>query len=148
MSQAGLDYIGVSTPFYCNDGKGKFLLHKRSKMCRDEVGAWDVGSGQLEFGWTPEENVLREVLEEYGCRGTIQEALPVHPVVREWQGRKTHWVAIPFFVKVNPKEVKNSEPDRIEELGWFQLAELPQPLHTGFSYTLNKYPEYFDKYRG
>ncbi|HEY4495194.1 MAG TPA: hypothetical protein VI998_04000 [Patescibacteria group bacterium] len=27
----GIDYIGISTPFYCNDGQGCFLLHKRSK---------------------------------------------------------------------------------------------------------------------
>ena len=50
----GIDYIGVSTPFYCHDGQGNFLFHKRSQKCRDEQGRWDTGSGKLEFGLTVE----------------------------------------------------------------------------------------------
>ena len=60
IMKPGVDYIGITTPFYCNDGNGLFLLHKRSKNCRDEHGRWDPGSGQLNFGCTPEKNVLRE----------------------------------------------------------------------------------------
>lgn len=142
----GIDYIGISTPFYCNDGNGLFLFHKRSKNCRDEHGRWDPGSGQLDFGCTPEENVLREVGEEYGCKGKIQEQLPAHSIFREWEGKKTHWLAIPFFVKVNPKAAKNNEPKKIDEIGWFRLNKLPKPLHTGFSFTFTNYQKYFKKY--
>lgn len=143
----GVDYIGISTPFYCHDGKGNFLLHKRSKNCRDEQGNWDPGSGKLDFGTTLEENVLREVFEEYGCTGEIQERLPSHDIFRENNGVKTHWVAVPFFVKVDPSQVKNNEPEKIDEIGWFTLDNLPTPLHTGFAFTLNTYKEYFDKYK-
>ncbi len=145
--QTGVDYIGITTPFYCNDGQGNFLLHKRSVRTRDEHGCWDPGSGKLEFGLTPEENVLKEVFEEYGCRGEIQSALPVHSIFREWNGKKTHWLAIPFFVKINPEEVKNNEPEKIDEIGWFKLDNLPKPLHTGFKYSYTTYKEYFDKYK-
>ena len=72
----GIDFIGISTPFYCNDGKGNFLFHRRSKNCRDEHGKWDPGSGKLDFGVCIEVNVLREIAEEYGCKGEIQERLP------------------------------------------------------------------------
>lgn len=143
----GIDYIGIATSFYCNDGKGNFLFHKRSDKCRDEQGRWDTGSGQLDFGLTPEENVLKEVFEEYGCKGEIQEQLPAHSILREQNGEKTHWLAIPFFVKVNPLEIKNNEPDKIDEIGWFTLNSLPEPLHTGFNFTFNKYREYFLKYK-
>ena len=145
--QIGVDYIGISTPFYCNDGNGNFLFHKRTNKTRDEHGRWDSGSGKLEFGLTPEENVLKEVWEEYGCRGEIHGSIPVHPILREWQGKKTHWMLIPFFVKVNPAEVKNNEPEKIEELSWFRLDNLPQPLHSGFEYTFKNFREYFDKYK-
>lgn len=141
-----MDYIGISTPFYCNDGKGNFLLHKRSKNCRDEQGRWDPGSGQLEHGATVEENVLREVMEEYGCRGEIQERLPAHDIFRELDGKKTHWLAVPFFVKVNRADVRISEPDKMDEIGWFRIDNLPSPLHTGFSFTLERYKDYFHKY--
>ncbi len=143
----GIDYIGITTPFYCHNGNGLFLLHKRSENCRDEHGRWDSGSGKLEFGMTPEENVLKEVMEEYGCKGEIEEHLPAHSLFRQHEGKKTHWISIPFVIKVNPKEVKNNEPEKIVEIGWFSLDNLPQPLHTGFNFTLNAYKEHFDKYR-
>ena len=100
----------------------------------------------IRFRCTPEENVLREVTEEYGCKGEIQEQLPLHSIFREWDGKKTHWLAIPFFVKVNPKEVKNNEPEKIDEIGWFSLDSLPKPLHTGFNFTFTNYRKYFEKY--
>lgn len=142
----GVDYVGITTPFYCHDGKGNLLMNKRSKECRDEHGKWDTGSGKLEFGSSLEENVLQEVLEEYGCQGEIQGSLPTHDIWREHEGVKTHWIAVPFFIKVDPKEVKNGEPHKFEEIKWFDLDHLPEPLHTGFAYTLDKYREYFEKY--
>lgn len=144
--KSGIHYIGISTPFYCNDGKGNFLFHKRSKKCRDEQGKWDTGSGQLEFGLTPEENVLKEVREEYGCNGIIQNCLPAHSIFRIHNDQKTHWVAIPFFILVNPKDVRINDPDKIEKIKWYMLHDLPKPLHTGFAYTFKHYKEYFKKY--
>ena len=120
--------------------------NKRSKECRDEHGRWDTGSGKLEFGLSLEENVLKEVLEEYGCKGTIQGCLPAHDIFREQDGIKTHWVAVSFFIKVNPREVKNMEPHKIEELSWFKIDNLPQPLHTGFAQSFKTYKKYFEKY--
>ncbi|OIP57987.1 MAG: RNA pyrophosphohydrolase [Candidatus Levybacteria bacterium CG_4_10_14_0_2_um_filter_36_16] len=143
----GIDYVGVTISFYCNDGKGKFLFHKRSKNCRDEVGRWDCGGGQLEFGEDPIDGVLREVREEYGCKGIIQEQLPAHSIIRFQNKIKTHWLAIPFFIKVNPKDVKNNEPNKIDEIKWFRLNNLPTPLHTGFKYSNKRYSDYFKKYR-
>jgi len=144
--KAGIDYVGVTISFYCNDGKGNFLLHQRSKNCRDEHGAWDPGGGQLEFGETLEEGVLREVKEEYGAKGVIQEQLPAHSVLRTHAGKKTHWVAIPFFILVKKDEAKNNIPDRIDAMGWFTLDNLPQPLHTGFAYSFKRFQKYFKNY--
>lgn len=143
----GIDYIGITTPFYCNDGEGRFLFHKRSKNCRDEQGSWDPGSGQLEFGLTPEENVLKEITEEYGCSAEVQGSIPAHSIFRKLDKKETHWLAIPFFVKVNPMEVKINEIEKIDELGWFFLEKLPQPLHTGFNFTFTHYYNYFKKYK-
>lgn len=138
--------IGVTTPFYCNDGKGNFLFHKRSSQCRDEQGVWDAGGGKLEFGLTVEENVLKEVMEEYGCKGTIQKQLPAHSVLRKHNGKKTHWVAVPFFILIDPKQVKINDTEKIDELKWCRLDNLPHPLHVGFQYTFNKYQSYFQSY--
>lgn len=142
----GIDYVGVTTPFYCNDGNGYFLFQKRSKNCRDEQGRWDTGSGELEFDVTLEQNVLKEVFEEYGCTGEIQERLPAHDIFRKNGGMITHWIAVPFFIKVDPKEVKNNEPYKIDGIKWFKVNEFPEPLHTGFQLSFNKFRNYFMRY--
>ncbi len=142
----GIDYVGITTSFYCNDGKGNFLLHKRSKNCRDEQGNWDPGGGKLDHGIGIEETVLKEVQEEYGVKGKIQEQLPAHDIFRVQNRIKTHWVCIPFFILVNRNDVKNNEPHKIDQIDWFKLDNLPTPLHTGFAHTFEKYKSYFKKY--
>ena len=93
-----------------------------------------------------EVSVLREVAEEYGCQGKILEQLPAHSIHRQHDGKATHWVAIPFVIKVNSNEVRNNEPDKIDELGWFRPAEFPEPLHVGFQQTMSRYKYILEKY--
>jgi len=135
--KAGVDYVGVSTSFYCHDGKGNILFHKRSKNCRDEIGVWDCGGGQLEYGLSLEENVLKEVKEEYGCEGKIEKQLPAITLFRKnKEGQKTHWIVIPFIILVDKREVKNNDPEKIETVEWHTINDLPHPLHPGFVKTV------------
>lgn len=126
----GIDYIGVNCVFWCHDGNGKLLMHKRSKNCRDEQETWDCGAGSMEFGETFEDTIRREVLEEYGAQAKEIEYISSTNVLRENNGQKTHWVKNLHWVLVDPKEVKNNEPNKIEEIGWFTLSNLPKPLHS------------------
>ena len=144
--KAGLDYIGISTSFICHDGEGWFLLGKRSKNCRDEHGTWEFGGGKLEFGATLEENVLRELKEEYGCNGVIDQSLPATTLFRAVGDEKTHWITFPFFVRVSREEARLNEPESMDEIGWFRLHELPQPLHSGVRTILTTHENYFKKY--
>lgn len=147
MSKPGIDYIGIATPFYCNDGKGNFLFHKRSSNARDEKGRWDFGAGQLEFGEEVEKGVLREIYEEYGVKGKIQEQVPPHSILRVHEGRQTHWIAMPFFVEIDIRKAKIMEPHKVSEIGVFTLDNLPKPFHSGAAYSMKKYKKIFDKYR-
>jgi 8-oxo-dGTP pyrophosphatase MutT (NUDIX family) len=63
--QKGIDHIGITTVFACHDGEGNYLFSKRSTNCRDEHGTWDPGGGGLDFGDMLEDNVRKEVMEEY-----------------------------------------------------------------------------------
>lgn len=143
----GIDYTGITTPFYCNDGEGNFLLHKRGENARDEKGRWDFGGAMLEFGEGLEECVLREVGEEWGVKGKIQEQLPAHLIIRKQNGRNTYWLAVPYFIKVDVTKARIMEPHKFSEMGIFTLDNLPQPLHTGVEYTMERFPEYFNKYK-
>jgi ADP-ribose pyrophosphatase YjhB (NUDIX family) len=142
----GKDYIGVSVAFFCHDGKGNFLFHQRSQKCRDEQGTWDCGGGKIEFGETLEEGLMRELREEYGCSGTIEEALPVNSYIRTDGEDKRHWVIIPYIMKVNPEEARLNEPESMDAIGWYRLDALPEPLHSGMKMDMEMYREFLKRY--
>lgn len=129
----GIDFIGVTVVFYCHDGKGKLLLSKRSNKCRDEQGRWDVGGGSMEHGETFEEAVYREIKEEYCSDVKNLQFATVKNVIREVNGLTTHWVALLFVTQLDPAQVANGDPEKIDELGWFDLDNLPSPLHSKLS---------------
>ncbi len=126
----GVDYIGVTVVFYCHDGKGNLLLHKRSHNCRDEQGRWDAGGGSMKVLETFEEAVRREIKEEYGCEVEELKFAGVNNVLRNNRKEKTHWIAILFAAQVNPKHVKIGDTEKIVEIGWFKADKLPTPLHS------------------
>lgn len=144
--QAGFDYPGICVTFYCHDGRGKWLFHKRSAKVRDEQGAWDNGGGGLEFGETVRDGMLRELREEYGCRGVVEVELPPVTIIREHEGRKTHWVAHGAIMRVDPSEVILGDPESMDELGWFPLHALPSPLHQGSEIQIRQHKQFFDRY--
>lgn len=126
----GVDFIGVTCVFFCHDGKGNLLMHKRSKNCKDEQGNWDVGGGALEMGEEWEDCVRREVKEEY-CTDILDlHFAAVTNVLRENNGVKTHWIALTFAVLVDPKQVKIGEPEKMDDIGWFSKNNWPSPLHS------------------
>ena len=128
----GFDYIGVTCCFYCYDSKGKFLLNKRSEKCRDEVGRWDCGGGAIKFGESWTDAARREIKEEYRAKILEIKQVGVNNVIRNHNGRKTHWIAIVFAVKVDPKTVIIGDKDKIAAIGWFKPEKWPKPFHSMF----------------
>lgn len=131
--QRGVDYIGITVVFFCHDGKGKYLLHKRSKKCRDEIGNWDPGGGAMEHGESFENAVKREIKEEYCVIPKKLEHMGVWNVVRKNNNIKTHWIAVVFKAEVNSKKVAIGDPEKMDEIGWFEEEKWPNPLHSKFN---------------
>ena len=137
----GEDFTGVSIIYFCHDGQGNFLFNKRSKNCRDEIGNWDCGGGGLEFGDKVKDTLEKEIKEEY-CADILEyEFLGYRDVHRETSGKKTHWIALDFKVKIDKDKAKNGEPHKFDEIGWFKLDNLPSPLHSQMANCLNIYKE-------
>ena len=135
----GEDYTGVAVVYFCHDGKGNFLLNKRGVNCRDEHGTWDPGGGGIEFGDTVENSLRKEIKEEY-CTDVIKyEFLGFRDLLRENNGKKTHWIALDFKVFVDRNKVGNGEPHKFDSVEWFTLDKLPSPLHSQFPTFLNLY---------
>jgi len=144
---AGVDYTAMAVAFCCHDGKGNFLLHKRSQNCRDERGAWDCGAGQLEFGESIEEGLRREIREEYGCEAEIGEQIGVYTRSRvNHEKQPTHWLSVAYFAQVDPDQVVLNEPKSMDEIGWFRFGEFPEPLHTSWQKVIKEIPERFLAY--
>lgn len=143
----GIDYIGIAVTFACQDGKGNFLMHKRSKNARDEKERWDFGGGKLEHGEEILDGLRREGLEEFGCKMQICEALPPRSVFREINGAKSHWLLFSFITQANPADACLNEPESMDQIGWFKLDNLPQPLHSGILPLIEYHKAYFDKYK-
>lgn len=138
----GVDYPGVSVTFFCHDGTGRFVMHRRSPHARDEQHRWDFGGGRLEIHDTIENTVRKEIKEEYCADALDLEFLGFRDVHREHNGQKTHWIALDYKVRIDPAQVKIGEPDKFTDLRWFTLATLP-PEHELHS----QLPTYFAKYR-
>lgn len=137
----GVDYIGITVSFLCHDGEGHVLLNKRSVNCRDEHGRWDGGGGKLEFGDKVDDTLRREIKEEYNADVLEAKFLGYRDVLRQQNGLPTHWLSLDFLVRVDREQVKNNEPHKFDELEWFALDQIPEPMHTQFPHFLEKYRE-------
>ncbi|KKQ08043.1 MAG: NUDIX hydrolase [Parcubacteria group bacterium GW2011_GWB1_36_5] len=139
--QKGIDYIGNSVVYFCHDGKGNVLLAKRSENARDEKGKWDIGGGGVEFGDTAINTLKKEISEEYCTDVLGYEFLGYRDVHREHEGKKTHWIVLDFKVLVDKKKVKIGEMHKFDDLGWFTLKNLPNPIHSQLPTFLEKYKD-------
>lgn len=137
----GVDHTGVCVVYFCHDGKGRFVMAKRSTNTRDEHGCWDIGGGGVEFGQTIEDAIRSEIKQEYCSDVQDYEFLGYRDVHREHEGKKTHWIALDFKVLIDPSMVKIGEPHKFEDIGWFTLETIPSKTHSQFPKFLELYQE-------
>jgi 8-oxo-dGTP pyrophosphatase MutT (NUDIX family) len=140
--QKGVDFVGVSVIYFCHDGKGKFIMGKRSNQARDEQGHWDIGGGGVEAHDTVEQTLKKEIMEEYCSQVLSFEFLGFRDVHRINQGQRTHWIALDFKVLVDPAMVKNGEPHKLDAVKWFTFKSMP-PMEESHS----QWPEFLRLYK-
>lgn len=141
----GVDYIAVSASYVCHEGKGNYLMNKRSVNCRDEHGTWDFGGGSIEVGETVEHSLKKELKEEYGVEPIEYSFLGYLDIFRNQNGVNTHWVSLEFLVLVDREKVINGEPHKFEEIKWFRLDNLPTPLHPAMPLVFEKFKDKLPK---
>ena len=101
---------------------GKALLAKRKGSFA--AGYWGSFGGHVEFGETPIEATKREAMEELGVEiGNVQFA-----VCADMQKFGKQYIDISFTAEIISGEPRICEPDKVEELGWFDLNNLPEPI--------------------
>ena len=132
--------------FLCHDGTGRVLLHRRGPQARDHRGDWDGGAGGVEFGESLLEAVVREVREEYGLEAIVDEQLLSYTISRENDNHKTHWIGTPFLIRVDGAAQIKKEEGYVDEIGWFAIDTLPEPLHPGLRMVLENFKEALKKH--
>jgi len=103
---------------------GKVLLQKR--IGAHGEGTWCFPGGHLEFGESPEQTALREVKEEVNV--DIAKPRVVGLTNDIMRADKKHYVTIFVEAEYAGGEARIGEPDKLKEIGWFALDNLPKPL--------------------
>ncbi|MDH4330292.1 MAG: NUDIX domain-containing protein [Candidatus Moranbacteria bacterium] len=93
----------------------------------------------MEFGEKVEDNLRKEIKEEYATDVLEFEFLGYRDVHRTHDGKKTHWIALDFKVLVDALKVSNGEPHKFSEVEWFTLQSLPEKMHS-------EMPRFFEIY--
>ncbi len=127
----GIDYVGISVGVHCMNDKGQILLVRRSSKARDEHGAWDKIGGGTRHNEKLEDAAKREVLEETGCEPNVLTFLGFEEVFREHEGKKTHWICMLYKCVLDAAKVNVNIPEA-DAFGWYDLEDLPHPLHSQF----------------
>jgi 8-oxo-dGTP diphosphatase len=104
--------------------RGHILLIRRRGVHGD--GTWSTPGGHLDFGESPEQCAIREVLEETGVvidrpvfRGITNDCF-----VEESRHYVTLWIQAEHV----SGEARIGAPEEMSEAGWFRLDTLPKPL--------------------
>ena len=122
----GEDFIGVGGGVLIFNKKGEVLLKKRGSESRNEIGKWEKPGGAIRYGETSVTAMKREIKEEVDINIDIWGLLPHtdHIIKKE----KQHWLALNYLADLKFGVVKNMEPRKAEEIGWFNLKKLPKNI--------------------
>jgi len=104
---------------------GKTLLAKRSSKKSLGQSQWGSAGGHVELGETPAQAAIRETQEELGI--VVDNLKFLTCLDEQWKdGRQ--YVDIIFSADIVSGIPRSMEPDKIEEVGWFDLDDLPEPM--------------------
>lgn len=120
---------------------GMTLLAKRKG--KFATGMWGSMGGHVEFGESPTEAAIREAKEELGIEVGNLEFVQCMSMMHDGK----HYLDVSFKADIISGEPTIMEPDKIAEIGWFPLTNLPSPMFPPVSTVLdaitsgNKYLE-------
>jgi len=104
--------------------ENKVLLGKR--LNSHGKGTWSFLGGHLEFNETPEDCARREAMEEANIRiKNVKFATITNDI---FSPERKHYITIFMKSEYDSGGVKIKEPDKFQEIGWFEWNNLPKPL--------------------
>lgn len=110
----------------CRDDDARILLTRLAAIEVD-AGAWTLPGGGVEFGEHPDVAVLRELEEETGLRGEIDEIAGVFSHVyqrsRAANGGDLHFLGVLYHCRVVGGELRDEVDGTTDAARWFTAGE-------------------------
>lgn len=133
----GKDFIGVGGGVLIFNEKKEVLLKKRSKNSKNEIGRWEKPGGAIDYGENSMDAMKREVMEEVNIKINIWGLLPhTDHILKE---EEQHWMALNYLASYKSGKLKNMEPHKADDLGWFSLKKLPKNIAMPTKESLKNY---------
>jgi 8-oxo-dGTP diphosphatase len=114
----------------CTDEAGRILLARLSAIEVD-VGAWTLPGGGIEFGEHPDDAVIRELEEETGLVGEIDELAGLFSHVYRRSpaagGADLHFLGILYRCRVIGGALRDELDGTTDTARWFTREELGAP---------------------
>ena len=111
----------------CTDSDGRILLTRLSAIEVD-VGAWTLPGGGIEFGEHPDAAVIRELAEETGLAGEIDDVAAIfsHVYRQSWaaDGLDLHFLGVLYHVRIVGGELRDEVGGTTDAARWFRRDEL------------------------
>jgi len=124
----GVDFIGVGCGALIVNRLNQVLLLKRSESCSGgSAGFWSQPGGAVEYGEFAENAIRRELKEELNVDVELFGNLRFRNDIRT-EGTLKHWAIAHCFAKIVSGELRNTEPDKHEDIKWFDLDNLPDKI--------------------
>ena len=123
---ANKDHIGVGCGAVILNKNKQVLLMKRGKACKSKIGWWSIPGGGVEFFEKIEDAIKREVKEELGVEIEIIKQLSLTEYLNKEEHQ--HWVSPQYLCRIIKGVIENREPDKCEEIRWFDIDKLPDKL--------------------
>jgi ADP-ribose pyrophosphatase YjhB (NUDIX family) len=123
MARPGVDFPGVGCGLAVVKD-GKLLLCKRLKA--PESGHWNIVGGKVDHMEPAADAALREAEEESGL--AIHSARFLCLSEQLIDADRQHWVSLIYVSDDFSGKPWLTEPDKLSDIGWYSLDDLPQPL--------------------
>ena len=123
MARPGIDFPGVGCGLAVMKD-GKLLLCRRLRA--PESGHWNIVGGKVDHMEPAADAARREAEEESGM--TIHSVRFLCLSEQLIDTDRQHWVSLIYVSDDFSGEPWSTEPDKLSDIGWYPLDDLPQPL--------------------